>query len=181
MISENLKQSINWTATYLAEGSRWHSRVANMLRAMPNKRGYARIHDDQAKMDADKLVDLNKMFRDFAGYDPVIDTPHVLKAESYSIMDFEDFKRHFDVWLSREETFSKNTFTAIELARKESITLYGQFCEILKDLELEYFRARLIKDALVDADWHKHHCAIVSKWLHEQAEADPKSLNYNIG
>ena len=180
-ISEELKQALNRASTYLSEGAKWHSRVANMLRTMPNKRGYARIHDDQAALDAEKLIRLSKLSQDFLGYLPTVDMNFVARAESYTLSSFEDFKTHFDVWLSREDTFNETANSVIDFVRPVSISLYTEFCSIAKDLQEEYFRAKLIRDSLEDCGWDRVHCSIVSKWLHEQAEESPGKLNYNIG
>lgn len=180
-MQEELKQTINQMATYLAEGEKWHSRTANQLRIMPNKRGYARIHDDQSIMDAGKLIHLNKMLRDYLKYTPIIDTNYVSKAELYTITTFEDFKKHFDTWMDREKIFKDITNRAISLIRDEDMTLYQEFCNMAKELKIEYMRAEWIKLSLLDCDWEKHHCAVVSKWLHEQAESNPGDWNFNIG
>jgi len=180
-MTEELKSVINQMATYLAEGEKWHKKAANELRAMPNKRGYARIHDDQAALDGNKAIHLDKMFRDHLKYSPVIDSSYISKAEIYTIPDFDAFKQHFFTWMNREKLFKEIANKAIDLIRYEDMELYGEFCTMAKDLRTEYLRAEWLYLALADTGFDKSHCAIVSKWLHDQAESNPGDFNWNIG
>lgn len=181
MSYEEMGEILNHVCSYLAEGEKWHSKTANELRKMPNKRGYARIHDDQAKCDAEKLLCLNKMLRDHMGHEAMIDIGMVQQAEAYKINSFEDFKNHFQVWLKREKDYLKCINDAIMAIRDKDMELYCKFCELAKDVKMEIMRSGWLHDSLADVNWDKHHCAVVSKWLHEQAEHEPGDWNWNIG
>lgn len=177
----DLRTCINEVATYLSEGFRWHMRTANELRKMPNKRGYARIHDDQAEEDSKKLIELMKLVRDNMQYAPVADTAYVAKADNYTISSLDDFKNHFKVWMDREKIFIEAITEAINLVRDVDLELYQMFICMGKELKCECSRAEWIMLSLADVEWQPHHMAVVSKWLHEQAEACPGSLDFNIG
>lgn len=177
----DMHEILNKVCTHLAEGEKWHGKVSNELRKMPNKRGYARIHDDEACGDGEKLICLSKMMRDHLGHAPVIDMQEVAKAEGYTVDSFEGFKNHFKVWSKREKEYADTLNMAIDSVRDKDIDLYHKFCEMAKDVKIEAMRAEWIHDSLADCEWGKHHCAVVSKWLHEQAEAAPRSWNWNIG
>ena len=167
--------------SHLAEGAAWHSRTATELRKMPNKRGYARIHDDQASGDSQKLICFNKMLRDHLMISPVPNMQMVAKVETYSINTFDDFKNHFRVWVAREGEYLEVLNCAIDASREKDMTVYHKLCEMAQSVKIEAMRAEWICASLADCGWEKHHCAVVSKWLHDQAETAPGDWNYNIG
>lgn len=168
---EQLKQYLNEIATYLVEGEIWHRKVANELRKMPNKRGYARTHYEEGKSDAKLNFDLLKVIRDNLKYSPMVDMNYVVKAEMYTISTFEEFKQHFGAWIRREQTFLRSISSAIEQVRNEDMNVYSMLCALSKEVKEESIRAEWIMLSLEDDNWGKHHCAVVSKWLHEQCEA----------
>lgn len=180
-MNEQFKQPLNEIATYLSEGEAWHRKVANELRKMPNKRGFARVHDGEGLCDSKLNFEFVKVLRDQIQYTPVIDTNYLMRVENYMINDFEGFKQHFRIWVDREAKFLKSITAAIDYARTEDMEIYGLLCKLSKEVKNEAIRAQWIHDSLADAEWHKHHCAIVSYLLHEYAEKHPGETDWNIG
>lgn len=180
-MTDQLKQYLNEICSYLSEGMAWHKRCANQLRKMPNRRGYARVHDGESECDAKSNLELSKLIQDNLNYSPVVDGSLIVRAESYAIQGLEGFKQHFRVWTEREKTFLKSITAAIDLMRTEDIEIYQYLCALSKEVKCESIRAEWIYMSLEDVAWQPHHMAIVSKYLHEQAEANPGSMDFNIG
>jgi hypothetical protein len=180
-MSNQLNQDLNKVISYLAEGAAWHCKAANELRKMPNKRGFARWHDQiEAHCDADKKIDLSKEITDYLKHIPVVDNSMVLRAEQYTINGWEGFKQHFDVWIAREKEFEKVIMSAITNSARENIAIYQCLCNLSKEVCEEIFRVELVRDSLAQAEWNHHHVAIVSMLIHEHVETK-NNRDFNIG
>jgi len=177
----DLQRSLNQICTFLAEGNIWHGRAADELRKMPNRRGYARMHESQAAHDARVSLDLHKDIRDILHFTPALDMAYAGKAAIYVIQDFNAFKRHFGDWENRENAYHDAAFEAIEAVRGTDIQIYTRMCQLARHFQEEAWRAAYIFSCLDEEGWGKHHVAVVSKWLHDHDEARPGSLDFNIG
>lgn len=178
-----LEKYINEIATYLSEGEIWHRKVANELRKLPNKRGFARMHEAESKYDQKEHLKYDKLIRDNLKYAPVVDMNYVSKAESYSIVDLNGFKQHFKTWYSRENAFLQSINSAIKIASGEDMELYHCLCCLAKEVKNESTRSQWIYDGLEDTGWNGHDIRIVSYLLHNyfEKEYDGGIIDWNIG
>lgn len=182
-MDEMLKQHLNKIATHLTEGVLWHRRVANELRKLPNKRGFARWHESESLSDNELRTKFDKMFRDNIKYAPVIDTAFANKAETFMVSDLEMFKQHFVIWMAREKAFVDSINAAIVLARAEDMEIYNCLCDLAAEVKNEMLRAEWVNASLIDTNWSAHDIRVVSKWLHAYFEFDYKggTIDFNIG
>ena len=185
MISGQLPQDLNKIAAYLSYGFDWHRKVANELRRLPKRRGYARWHDDgEAEEDARCRMKLDKILRDQLGYTPAPDMAWVAKGSQASITDEAGFKAHFTEWIEREDGFLQVITSAIGLMRDEDVAVYNELCKLSAFVKNEKVRAQWVYDGLVFVGWEPHHIAVESKWLHDYftdvwKPGDP--IDFNIG
>lgn len=182
-MTEELKKPLEKIATYLSEGEMWHRKTANELRKLPNKRGFARWHEEESGYDQRERLKLDKLIRDNLKYAPVVDMAYVSKAEAYTIADAAGFKQHFTAWMAREKAFLEALNAAIPLAGREDMELYHRLCSLAKEVKNEATRAEWAFMGLEDTKWEPHDVRVVSKWLHEYFEDkyDGGMIDFNIG
>lgn len=183
MISENLKTNLNEISTYLSEGESWHRKVANELRKLPNRRGFARWHEVESGYDQCEHTKLDKLIRDNLKYAPAVDMSYVSKAESYTVSDNAGFKQHFQIWITREQNFLASINAAIALAGQEDMQIYQCLCALAKEVKNEALRAEWIHAGFEDTAWEGHDIRVVSRWLHEYFEKEYSggTIDFNIG
>lgn len=180
---EELRKHLDKIATYLSEGEIWHRKVANELRKLPNRRGFARWHEAESACDQKEHLKLDKLIRDNLKYGPMVDTGYTAKAETYTISDTNGFKQHFQAWIAREKAFLDALNTAIPLAGKEDMQIYHCLCALSKEVKNEALRAEWALWGLEDTQWEAHDVRVVSKWLHSYFEEQYNggAIDFNIG
>jgi hypothetical protein len=183
-MNEPLKTSINQIAAYLSYGFDAHRKLANELRGLPKRRGYARWHEAEAEEDALYRLSFDKLVRDNIGYTPAVDANYVATAAGIQVPDETAFQRHFTDWIAREDKFLTAIMAGINAARDEDVALYNLLCNMAGMVKNERIRAKWVYDGLVYVGWQPHHIAVESLVLHEYFEHKWKPgepIDFNVG
>lgn len=181
--NRDLYEALDDIATFLVEGEAWHLAAANSCRKI-SIRGIGRWHDCESRGDKRLLDHLVKMLGDRLQYNAKISYQYVGKAQEISLKDLDDFRKHFHVWIDREKEFIEVLNFAVSKAGAVDMELYQCLCGIVKEVQDEVMRARMVYDSFEFTSWQPHDISVKSKWIHEYMEHDyPRTgdLNFNIG
>lgn len=180
---DELFRALDDICTYLVEGEAWHLKAANECRKIAI-RGLGRWHDAESKGDKKLLDHFVKMLGDRLQYYAKIAYQHVDKAQQMSIRNLDDFKQHFNDWIDREERFIDVLNFAVKGSGAVDMELYQCLCKMVKEVQDESMRARMVYDNLEFGGWMPHDISVKSKWLHEYFEHGYKQgedINFNLG
>ena len=111
---------------------------------------------------------------------PEYDRSHATEIDSYKINNIQDFKASFPKWMGYEKELAQQISKGIEMSRNVDLNIYQSLMKKGTDIHEEIMRARNVYDNLEFNQWHPHHVTVVSKWIHEQRESNPDSLDINI-
>lgn len=100
--------------------------------------------------------------------------PYISKAEIYAITDLETFKKHFEIWVEREQMLISSLNAAIGYAGAEDMEIYQCLCSLVKEVKNECLRAEWVYKSLIDTNWEPHDVKVTSKWLHDYFECEYK-------
>lgn len=179
---EELKGHLDHIFTVLAKGEVWHKKAGVECRKI-GVRGMGRFHDEMAIIDAMELFELTKLVTDKLGYYPNIDYHQLAKADTYTINNHADFKHHFMIWLEHEDDVINKLTKALTLSMID-VELYNKIIKMIKCVQNEKFRAKIVYKSLDFAGWSAHDISVKSKWLHKYFEHDYKrghDIDFNIG
>lgn len=177
-----LQESLNDICCYLAEGEKWHNKMANECRKI-YIRGWGRWHEAESKGDKEMYTCLEKILMDKISYSPMIDAIILDKAMKEKFTSASDFKTHHSHWIMREEKLINALNYAIHESRSVDIEIYYKLCEILKEVQNEAMRVKMVIGRLDLAGWNGHDIGICSYLLHEYFEKcyHGGEIDFNIG
>ena len=178
-------QPINDVCSHLSVGVAWHKKVANECRKVELAicRGWGRWHDAEADCDSKLLLCFTKIVGDNLKHSPVVDTTALAKAHTYTIADFEAFKKHHTDWAAREGRFIETLNMLRPLSADLSMQIYEEICCMLKEVQNEKMRAEWVYANCTMVGWEKHDVKVTSHWLHDYFEHCYKGgpIDFNIG
>ena len=177
---EMLIKEIDKIASLGKRGAEFHEHLATELNRHGGLRGYAWLHRPEAMEDHKWLSKLKKITMDRLKHHAKIDRSHMTEVDGYLISNTQDFKASFPKWIGYEKELAEAISKAIELSRNIDLQIYSCLIEKGDELHEEIMRARNVYDNLEFAGWNPHHVVVVSKWIHEQRESNPGSLDINI-
>lgn len=181
--NQELYDALDDICTYFVEGSAWHLTAANQCRKIAI-RGMGRWHDCESEDDKKSLDGLLKMLGDRLQYNAKIAYQHVERAQEMEIRNLDDFIKHFHTWIDREKEFIEVLNFAVSKSGAVDMELYQYLCKVVKEVQNECMRARMVFDSFEFTNWQPHDISVKSKWIHDYMEYEyPKSgdLNFNIG
>jgi len=181
-INTELKKHLDEIVTMLSKGEIWHKKAANECRKI-GIRGMGRYHDEMGINDAMELFYICKIISDKLKHYPETDYSQFAKAETYTINNHADFKRHFAVWDEHEKELI-NKITAFLPHAMVDVELYEKLIHILKSTQNERFRANLVRESFEFGNWNMQDISNKSMILHDYFEHHYKNLeptDFNIG
>lgn len=181
--NEALYNALDDICTYLVEGEAWHLKTANECRKIAI-RGIGRWHDCESMGDKKLLDNLVKMLGDRLQYNVNIEYGQVEKAQQIEINNLEEFRNHFHIWDKREKEFIETLNFAIKKSGEVDMELYKTLCTMVKEVQDEVMRARMVYESFEFTSWQPHDISIKSMIIHKYFEDDYKhgeDININIG